>query len=236
MAFGISFSWKFAAFIAVPLAATGAIVYHRANAIPSAKETARQALPAMAAELARAPKDFVLIAGDSHAAALQLPCETVNVAVGGLKVRDVRAHLSALPTRTEPSALLLVVGTNDVLRKHSPLDGAEEWAAQVRQTIRRFRKVVVAAIPPVGSELIGVFDPEAIRVYSDHLETMCAQDGCLYLDPWKETRSRLFGEAKRGAMADTLHLADYSGPGRILADVVCPKPQGRPGDATAMSK
>lgn len=236
MAYRISYSCKLAAVAAVSIAVIGTFVYQRANAIPSAKEAAKKALPAMAAELARAPKEFVLLAGDSHAAALRLPCDTVNVAVSGLKVGDVRAHLSELPAPVEPSAVLLVVGTNDVLRKHRPLNRTDEWIAQVRQIIGRFRNVVVTAIPPVGSELVALFDPDAIHVYSHRLENMCAQEGCLYLDPWKATRSRLFGEAKRGAMADSLHLADYNGPGQIIADVLCPKPPDRPGEATVMAE
>lgn len=212
------------ALAATALAAAGLIAYRSTGKAPSAKAIAAAALPAMAAELARAPSGFVLLAGDSHAAALHLPCNSVNVAVKGLKAHDVRSQLSRLPIPTEPSRVLLVVGSNDILRKHEPLRRVDDWATEMQRTIALFRHVVVTAIPPLGGEAIGQFDPEAVRIYSQRLKAMCSSGGCLYVDPWRALRSKLFGEARSSVMADGLHPADYSAPAHELAEILCSKP------------
>ncbi|MFC5294960.1 SGNH/GDSL hydrolase family protein [Bosea minatitlanensis] len=205
----------------VAAASVGGVAHYRSAKSASAKEVAAKARPAMAAELARAQEGFVLIAGDSHAAALHLPCDSVNVAVGGLKAHEVRAHLAQLPMPVEPSAVLLVVGTNDVLRKQSPLERVDDWVSAVRQVVGRFRKVVVTAIPPVGEELAAIFDPDAILVYSHRLDHLCSGGGCVYADPWNALRSRLFGQARPGALVDGLHVADHTAAVQELADVLC---------------
>lgn len=216
-------------------ASVGGVAHYRSIRSASAKEVAAKARPAMAAELARAREGFVLIAGDSHAAALHLPCDSVNVAVGGLKAHDVRIHLAQLPMPVEPSAVLLVVGTNDVLRKQSPLERTDDWVSAVRQTVGRFRKVVVTAIPPVGEELVAILDPDAILVYSHRLEHLCSGEGCVYADPWKMLRSRLFGQARPGALVDGLHVADHKAAVQELAGVLC-RDQAQPPDGVATVK
>ncbi|CAM5771610.1 hypothetical protein BMIN10S_03636 [Bosea minatitlanensis] len=214
-------SFKMIALAMVAAASVGGVAHYRSAKSASAKEVAAKARPAMAAELARAQEGFVLIAGDSHAAALHLPCDSVNVAVGGLKAHEVRAHLAQLPMPVEPSAVLLVVGTNDVLRKQSPLERVDDWVSAVRQVVGRFRKVVVTAIPPVGEELAAIFDPDAILVYSHRLDHLCSGGGCVYADPWNALRSRLFGQARPGALVDGLHVADHTAAVQELADVLC---------------
>lgn len=175
----------------------------------------------MAAELARASAGFVLIAGDSHAASISLPCETVNLAVNGMKVRDVREQMAKLPIRAEPAAMLLIVGTNNLLRKHHPLDHADAWISEVREIIGRFKKVVVAAVPPIGSNLTSVFDSDGVQLYSHRLENMCSEFGCTYVDPWKVARSERFGEARSGFMDDHIHMTDYRPAARNLAPLLC---------------
>lgn len=221
-------SLKMIALAMAAAASVGGVAHYRSTKSASAKEVAAKARPAMAAALGRARPGFVLIAGDSHAAALHLPCDSVNVAVGGLKARDVRAHLARLPMPVEPSAVLVVVGTNDVLRKQSPLERVDDWVSAVRQVVERFRKVVVVtAIPPVGEELAAIFDPDAIHVYSHRLEHLCSDGGCVYVDPWKTLRSRLFGLARQGALVDGLHVADHTVAVRELAGMLCRDPASR---------
>ncbi|RYG07449.1 MAG: hypothetical protein EON92_18400, partial [Burkholderiales bacterium] len=217
------------ALLLVPLlAAAGFVLHQRANATPSAVAIASQARPAMTAELARAPRGFVLVAGDSHAAALRLPCEVVNVAVGGLRADDIEVHLSQLPLPVEPSAVLLIAGTNDLRRKLRPLERIDDWVAEVRQIVSRFRNVVVTAIPPIGSQMTSVFDPDAVHIYSHRLENLCSEIGCRYVDPWKALRSGHFGAAKADVTVDGVHLADYGIPAGTIAAAVCPKAAGQP--------
>ena len=209
--------------IVTSVASIGYIAYQRLNKAPTASDIASKALPAMAVELAKASAGFVLIAGDSHAASLRLPCATVNVAVNGLKARDVRRHLSNLPFPIEPVAVLLIAGTNDLRRKHRPLDGIEMWATEMRQAIGNFRRVVVTAVPPIGASQIAAFDPDGVQIYSHRLETMCSEIGCTYIDPWKSARAKPFGKAKDGFLVDDVHLADYGPAARELAPLLCPQ-------------
>lgn len=182
----------------------------------------------MVVELAKASAGFVLIVGDSHAVSLRLPCETVNVAVNGAKARDVRTHLANLSFPVEPAAVLLIAGTNDLRRKHSPLDRIETWVSDMRQAVGHFRNVVVTAIPPIGGGQIASFDPDGVRIYSQRLENMCSEIGCTYVDPWKSARAKLFGKAKDGLLVDDVHLADYGPAARELAPLLCPGALPRP--------
>lgn len=215
----------------------GAVMSPRSERIPSAKAIEASQRPAKLAELAAAPPGFVLIAGDSHAAALRLPCDSVNLAVPGLKARDVRDQLAALPPLPAPHAMLLVVGTNDLLRKHRPLARIDAWIADVRRSVARFRKVVLVAVPPIGTPLVATFDPEGIARYSQRLEALCSEIGCSYVDPWLAARSRIFGEARSGALDDHLHMADYGPAGRALAPLLCPNRDETPeGIAAAQAR
>jgi len=232
--FGGIASRKLLIFIATSIASIGYIAYQRFHAVPTVSELASKALPAMAVELTKASAGFVLIAGDSHAASLRLPCETVNVAVNGSKARDVRRHLSSLPFPVEPAAVLLIAGTNDLQRKHRPLDRIETWISEMRQAAGNFRRVVVTAIPPIGTEASTVFDPDGVEIYSGRLKNMCSEIGCIYTDPWKDTRAKLFGKAKEGFLADDVHLADYSPAARELAQLLCPEPPRRPENVEAV--
>lgn len=220
--YGIA-SRKLLILLAASVVAIGFVACQQFNEAPSARELASRALPGMAAELAKASAGFVLIAGDSHAVSLQLPCETVNVAVNGLKARDVRDHLSKLPFPVEPAAVLLIAGTNDVQRKHRPLKRIEEWASEMRQAIGNFRSVVVTAIPPIGANQIATFDPDGVDIYSRRLGSMCSEIGCTYVDPWKSARTELFGKARDGLLVDDIHLADYVSVARELARHLCPR-------------
>lgn len=221
--FGGIGSRKLLILIVASVISLGYITYQRLNKAPTASDIASKALPAMAIELAKASAGFVLIAGDSHAASLRLPCETVNVAVNGLKARDVRRHLSNLPFPVEPAAVVLIAGTNDLRRKHRPLDRIEAWTSEMRQAIGNFRRVVVTAVPPIGAGQIAAFDPDGVQIYSHRLETMCAEIGCIYVDPWKSTRAKPFGKARDGFLVDDVHLADYGPAARELASLLCPQ-------------
>ncbi|WP_449375369.1 SGNH/GDSL hydrolase family protein [Bosea thiooxidans] len=170
---------------------------------------------------------FALVLGDSHAVGLaaHMPCQRVSAAVGGLKAADVAEQVRRLDIRKPPAAVLLAVGTNDMLRKHRPLQSRRDWVSSLQKAVAPFRglgaRVIVLALPPIGRELDRVFEQSAVAPYSEALEEMCRADGCIYADPWTDARSDKFGQGRPEAMSDNLHLDDYRPAMKALEPLAC---------------
>ena len=128
-----------------------------ANDPPSARSLAEGDLPRVNHELRKQTERFALVLGDSHAVGLaaHVPCQTVNAAVGGLKAADIAEQVRRLDIRKPPAVVLLAVGTNDILRKHRPLERHREWISSVEETIAleltRFRGLFTAMAGQVSS-------------------------------------------------------------------------------------
>jgi hypothetical protein len=82
--------------------------------------------------------------------------------------------------------------------------------------------LVVTAVPPVAESLESRLDADAVRRFSEYLRQLCTMRGCTYIDPFLSLRTDRFGIASAEVM-DTggLHLADYQGPFRGVAPLLC---------------
>lgn len=203
-----------------------------ANALNSdAVGTAR--IPAVNGILKQVEPGFVLLAGDSHMelyGSPSLACKknVVNVGVSGVGVRFYSGFLGQLSFSSKPSAAMLTIGTNDLLRKKKPTSDSTRarWEEDARRTVAALRaiapKVVVNAVPPIGESLNKVIDSDGVKVYSEILSGICsAVQGCVYKDPFAKTRSFNFGIARPGTMADELHLSNYRRAYSSLDDELC---------------
>ncbi|WP_079591709.1 SGNH/GDSL hydrolase family protein [Bosea thiooxidans] len=198
-----------------------------ANDPPSARSLAEGDLRRVNQDLRGQTERFALVLGDSHAVGLaaHMPCQRVSAAVGGLKAADVAEQVRRLDIRKPPAAVLLAVGTNDMLRKHRPLQSRRDWVSSLQKAVAPFRglgaRVIVLALPPIGRELDRVFEQSAVAPYSEALEEMCRADGCIYADPWTDARSDKFGQGRPEAMSDNLHLDDYRPAMKALEPLAC---------------
>lgn len=185
--------------------------------------------PAVAGALARASRDAVLIAGNSHADRAgtgELSCgPLVNAGLAGAQAAEVTAFLAGLPVAAPARRGVLIVGTNDILRTKSPLSGAArarfaaEAAASLAWLEAHTRTLVVAAVPPIGRDAVGKRDPAAVAVYSEILSGLCRAPTCRFVDPFAALRADEPGLARPGALSDTVHLADY--PAMLTALDLC---------------
>lgn len=176
-----------------------------------------------------------MTAGDSHGNGLgRLPlCGKATVAAGvdGAGGKVYGAVVGRLVFRHRPAAIVLTIGTNDLLAKNKPsrpdrLARLVSYDRTIVDTLAaRTDRLIVTAVPPVAERVAGIFDLKALERLSRELAGICARTaGCAFVDPFEGLRSDRFGVARPGALADDLHLADYGEVARRLAPVLCPAP------------
>lgn len=174
---------------------------------------------AINAHLADAPPGYVFLAGDSYMELYSpepLPCgrEIVNGGVGGAKAGDYLRFLDSIRFRSPPSAVLLSVGLNNLLKKSNPGGPASlaAFRASAEALIRRLgetgARVVVVAVPPVPLQTAKYFDVDSIETYTQVLRDICAAQGCTVKDVFAEARDGALWQAKAGLSADGLHLSN----------------------------
>lgn len=211
---------------------TGALGWFLHAPSMSARAYAQNRLVAVQVHLDEAPPDYVFLAGDSHAelqSPAQRPCglEIVNGGVSGASAAVYADLVGALAFRGRARAAVLTIGTNDILLKNRPRSPEtaarfEEAAGRiVRHLLGVTDRLVVTALPPIGRNLEGRLDPEAVGDYSQRLRTLCVRLGCRFADPFAGIRDGESGFAKPGAMRDGLHLSAYRPALRALEPMVC---------------
>jgi lysophospholipase L1-like esterase len=200
---------------------------------PNAADEAALRLPSINRQLAEAPRDFILLAGDSHAVRLhdEALCgrPVVNAGSNGANAKVYARLAGKLKFAAAPEAIVLVVGTNDLPSKNKPSREAElrRRAAQARAIVdylsRQGSRLVMTAIPPFAASAIDRLDLAALLGLSRELEQICrATPGCLFTDLFAEARSERFGIGRPGGLADELHLADYRPARRQIEALLCP--------------
>jgi lysophospholipase L1-like esterase len=199
----------------------------------SADLYALQAIPVVNGRLFEARPGYVFLAGDSHAELVNPTyrlCgrEIVNGGVSGAGAELYRDLLKRIEFRRPPDVAVLTIGTNDILRKKDPLSPAriaafESNVAQILKALpTQMQRVFVTPLPPVGRELAGKVQIEAVAAYSDRLRKLCEQERCIFVDPFRSSREDDGSTARPGAMRDGLHLASYRDAYTRLAGEICP--------------
>jgi lysophospholipase L1-like esterase len=198
----------------------------------SSETYAGERLPLINAHLDEARKGFIFLAGDSHAELFNETyrlCgrEIVNGGVSGAKSDLYRDFAPKLEFRSRPEAIVLTIGTNNLTRKRDPLAPSSQSAYErdVSQIVATFRKfaprVVVTAVPPISS-FRDSFEIPAVAAYSEKLRTLCAREGCEFVDPFDSARERDGSTAQPGTMRDGVHLASYRAVQARLGEILCP--------------
>lgn len=198
----------------------------------SSETYAGERLPLINAHLDEARKGFIFLAGDSHAELFNETyrlCgrEIVNGGVSGAKSDLYRDFAPKLEFRSRPEAIVLTIGTNNLTRKRDPLAPSSQSAYErdVSQIVATFRKlaprVIVTAVPPISS-FRDSFEIPAVAAYSEKLRTLCAREGCEFVDPYDSARERDGSTAQPGTMRDGVHLASYRAVQARLGEILCP--------------
>lgn len=178
----------------------------------------------------RAP--YAFFAGDSYVelAPLEpLSCglDVVNGGLSGLKTADYLAAWRKVRFERPPAAILLAIGTNDLLLKHAPSGrsalarfraDAEALVAALAATGAR---LVVAAVPPIPAALRPVFDPAGFELYSDVLRDACGRHDCRFVDPYAAARGAEFWRGREGTSPDGLHLGNLRAAYATVAGALC---------------
>jgi len=200
-----------------------------------ARSYARDRLIVVQVHLDEAPEAYILLIGDSQAelqstAARVCGLEIVNGGVNGVSAALYAELLPTLAVSSRPHAIALSIGTNDILRKNDPLttealNRFEASAARIVEHLGMLSdRVVITALPPIGSASEGRLDPLAVDVYSRRLELICKRLGCVFTDPFAEIRDGETGLARPGTMRDGLHLKAYRPTLRAMEPALCPAP------------
>ncbi len=173
----------------------------------------------------------VLVAGDSHAAALAggRLCGEVpsNGGIGGVTTTGFAQAWRGMPERAHYDAIVLVLGTNDQQTRRHPERPRATRAAEramvglVADMQRRTDKLIVVAIPPNATAHRAMTQSE-IPARNRWLARLCARTGCRYADPFVETRLGDSGSMKPGYARDGVHYDDYEPVREKLRRDVCP--------------
>ena len=187
------------------------------NAIAQRHLAAR--IVAINSDLGEASPGYVLLGGDSHAELLgQLDCDdksVVNAGIGGLSARHYAPHTNRMIAPQKAHAAVLIIGTNDIMCRSSPLKqrARTRFEASVTQILiwlsNNADNVFVLAIPPISGGGDFPRDLKAVHLYSQILEKLCKQYGYRFADPFQNIRSSIFGLARPGALCDDVHLSNY---------------------------
>ncbi|MCJ2136916.1 SGNH/GDSL hydrolase family protein [Methylobacterium sp. J-026] len=162
----------------------------------------------------------MLLAGNSHAALIGHPQiagrpPSINIAAGGLTARGCAKRMARLDTPARADAAVLIIGTNDIARRHRPERPAtgRRFEADVRRILailsRWSEHIFVAAVPPLGPEAAD-HDADAVATFSDRLEQLCAEGQHVFFDPFAAIRASDGGHVRAGLLSDDIHLDDYA--------------------------
>lgn len=189
-------------------------------------------LPSVQAHLDDAPQGYIFLAGDSQAE-LQSPAqrvcgmEIVNGGISGASAAVYADLVAKLSVKTRARAVVVFIGTNDLLRKKEPLSDktALRFDEAVERIVKRLQagsdRVVVAAVPPISRSVEKRFEPAAVAAYSARIEALCRRLSCGYADPFADLRDGDTGFALPGVLRDDLHIADYRRVMRALEPALC---------------
>ncbi|GLS44289.1 GDSL-type esterase/lipase family protein [Methylobacterium brachythecii] len=203
--------------VATAAKAVGAAVESRRNTQLARIHLGRR-LPVIRAELAAAQPGFLFLAGNSHAEcgglALAQSMPLVNGGIGGASARGYARQLGEMPVMARAGVAVLFVGSNDIMRRASPLSektraGFVVAVGHILEWLRANADVVlVAAVPPLGPEAVAMRDPAAVTAYGDVLRRLSVDYGCRFIDPFATLRDGADGTTTH-ACADGVHLRDY---------------------------
>ena len=202
--------------------------------LPTAEAYASARLLVVNAQLRDARPGYIFIAGDSQAELLnpRLSCDrdVVNGGVSGTTVEVYRRIVDRLDFSNPPGAMLVVIGTNNLLRKQRPLSPEalsrfeEEASALLTQLLRVTSRVFVAAIPPVSEDARTLIEFDASKGFSEQIRVLCDRLGCEHFDPFASIRSADFGVARAGS-TDVLRLKSYRDAYDLYRDCARVKPR-----------
>lgn len=204
---------------------------------------ARERVPAINTALRAASGPFILLAGDSHSAlAAGSPLcgySTVNGGIGGTGTAVYRTLSRELAPRMRPIAVILTIGTNDMLARTKPsaptamarlVSNAEATIADLAAITDR---LVVTAVPPVSARVAAKFNGDAMVRFSGELRRLCTtRPNCTFADPFASIRSQgIFNVARPSTLSDDLHLADYPAAYQALKPLICPASNAPPAES-----
>lgn len=132
------------------------------------------------ADLPRSPGDVVVM-GDSqvqNAPLADLVTDVRQRGIGGETIDDVASWVDDV-LKPSPNRIVLLVGTNDILRGHSVQRFAEDYTALLDGIAAKApdTRRVVLSVPPLGAEHHADVD-----TYDDALKRVAARAGARYVD------------------------------------------------------
>jgi lysophospholipase L1-like esterase len=149
-----------------------------------------------------------IVAGDSIAQRLPSELlaglsegEVVNHGYGGDTIKDVAGRFATSIDR-HPHALILQVGTNDVLQGRSISSSLAAYRDLVlsAMSITPAPRIVLCALPPVARWRA---KPEAVREFNLGLESVSRELGVIFLDAFG---TRAADPSRRALTTDGVHL------------------------------
>jgi hypothetical protein len=176
---------------------------------------ARIRAAALNAQIEQTRGDYILMVGDSHIERTFLPrlcgVPVLGFGFGGANAADLLQAVAALSPTAKARAILLTVGTNDMLDAPPPGDtGPITFERNATSLVERLRsispRVVVTDVPPIQSTKPALPADTPLR-YTEGLRRVCAGGACAV--------APLFAEASqtpKGPLAfkpDGVHLVDY---------------------------
>jgi lysophospholipase L1-like esterase len=188
---------------------------------------ARIRAAAIGAQSEQVAGDYILLVGDSHVERAFVPtlCNlpVLSLGFGGADAANLLDATSSLAPAARPRAILLSVGTNDVLNAPPPGETGpitfERTAATLVERLRALSpRVVVTDVPAVRPTRAPPPADTAAR-YTEALRRVCAGGAC--------TLAPLFAGAETGAAQplafkqDGVHLTDYTALYRRAEPYLC---------------
>ncbi|WP_201835669.1 SGNH/GDSL hydrolase family protein [Microvirga zambiensis] len=184
----------------------------------NARAYSRLRIPVVNAQMRDVAPGFILFAGDSHIDLYRQPSklcdrDTINAGVSGANAAVYTAAIKKLKLPSKAAAAVLVIGTNDLLRK-ATVDSInyERKIETLLDALKVKAEFVFAtAIPPVAEEKATDFDVGGIETYSKVIARVCGRlEKCSFHDPYEGLRREgTFGIAKNGVTIDGVHARSY---------------------------
>jgi lysophospholipase L1-like esterase len=179
------------------------------------------------AQLDQVYEPYIVVMGDSHAERMYLATlcglPIVNAGIAGATAGDVLALAENVTPPRKAAALLLSVGTNDILAKRHPeTDEAERnFKADLKALGDRLvawsdRRALIA-IPPVARKEEVNFPRVAAARYSAMLEHTCEQGDCTFLGLF----APLSPSEADATSSDGVHMRNYAQVFRAQEPALC---------------
>jgi lysophospholipase L1-like esterase len=166
----------------------------------------------IAAQIEQIPGDYVLLLGDSHVERLYLPeicgLPTVSLGIGGARAANLLETIERLAPSHPPRAIVLTVGTNDMLGWEGAESGTapfEREAAALVTRLRTLSRRVIATDIPAIHPAKALPDGASAR-YTAAMAHVCATSGCDLLPLFAEAST---ANPPPAFQADGVHLVDY---------------------------